>query len=1125
MDEEYENDNVEVVDEAPLAWTKEETRAVMKFYGLKTLDLQVWEDEETTSPTSKQQQIRRNRMSAGINTANENPAIGMDGGGDDTEASDMMDPLGIRSNIFGKGKRRAMHNPSNQRLLISNKNFDSVHFLKTVHGSTSYRDLDNGAKNLRVAIEKRTDVIKQLVKQHFAKFVNAKSTIDSLTSDASELYNPVLQRRDKADRLRAALGILEQWKFFFNLPSVLQENIKKKNFDAAVRDYNKGKYLMESSFTESTSDGQKDGGTEAPDSQNLLPKNHRKVFEKVWAEVEKSISAFKENLFRQLDNRAASLDEQERIMTHLVELSADKDPIWTYLTAQYEWIISQLMTVYRIHVTQIEAILALADSEILTEAQKIALKSAMGDKSDDEIEDPAMFIHRKARKIYGANEEKISIKRSGRLSLVDFKRAVSKVQTKQYEVAFAEDLDLQLWKAVLRVVKDACKVMRKSLQDFWRLCRIYSEDRIQKSKTFENTDPQNPKPKRRADVKKIMQCQSMLKNIAELYSNILSNAFHLKLPLSKIHQTAREQQAIIESRNRRSSSISSARPFRSTAVDITIQLPDETQHHHIDPLPVNASSFLAGHPLTSCHFAVKLMSELVRCFDDIRSMRVGGGTTIEERMLRAIGETADAIKKRVTESICDGVVFESRKFYEYEDWSFDADPRSRSAVFEKKLDENDKIKQMEEEELIAISADATQLIKLFYRFLKFNLRCLERVVTAPVSAELPGKASFGTARGVSTIFFPGATDLIDTSILPVSTSKTAGSSSSATAPDPPVASRAVPPVLLEKVVFTFTESCLGLLDGFEWLATRWTVIEEEDEDLLQALEKLKVNPHSKLDGGNFHLIAGEDDISKRQKGNIALLEKKRKAIDTRKIDSRSLVIICNLVYLKNIVIPKLVALIELKYKTNIAKEVELLNDIMDHLDFILYSNYIRRKAMRVSGLIRHGILYSGLDFNDLARLQEIRSYCYDTLMIFVLAHSEVSDASRRLIKRVLSGLLVALGNDLLHCLREVDKFGVAGKLQAKLETEFLHKTLLNYETDRTKEVFKLIYDTIEQRSETVEQTPAELLDNVKGFLEIANEATAMQFICFKERGAIIEEEEEEEEEVEDETGKEVSIGR
>ena len=51
--------------------------------------------------------------------------------------------------------------------------------------------------------------------------------ITECSSKAQELYNPVLDSRAKAERLRATLVILDRHKEYFNLPSLIANNIKR----------------------------------------------------------------------------------------------------------------------------------------------------------------------------------------------------------------------------------------------------------------------------------------------------------------------------------------------------------------------------------------------------------------------------------------------------------------------------------------------------------------------------------------------------------------------------------------------------------------------------------------------------------------------------------------------------------------------------------------------------------------------------------------------------------------------------------------------------------------------------------------------------------------------------------
>jgi exocyst complex component 2 len=126
-----------------------------------------------------------------------------------------------------------------------------------VHKNTPYRDLEAGLKRLQTSVEKRTETLKQLVKSNFDRFVGAKSTVDAVyrdlkaknldkagygtedfshamndaTEKANEVFQPIIDRKIKADKIRNTLGVLERFKFFFSLPANLHENINRVSAD------------------------------------------------------------------------------------------------------------------------------------------------------------------------------------------------------------------------------------------------------------------------------------------------------------------------------------------------------------------------------------------------------------------------------------------------------------------------------------------------------------------------------------------------------------------------------------------------------------------------------------------------------------------------------------------------------------------------------------------------------------------------------------------------------------------------------------------------------------------------------------------------------------------------------
>lgn len=79
---------------------------------------------------------------------------------------------------------------------------------------------------------RRYDVSAALLQKHL--FVSTADwlikTIPVATSRADAVFEPILDTRMKAERLKSTLGVFERSKFFFNLPGILGEAVEAVSY-------------------------------------------------------------------------------------------------------------------------------------------------------------------------------------------------------------------------------------------------------------------------------------------------------------------------------------------------------------------------------------------------------------------------------------------------------------------------------------------------------------------------------------------------------------------------------------------------------------------------------------------------------------------------------------------------------------------------------------------------------------------------------------------------------------------------------------------------------------------------------------------------------------------------------
>nr|XP_002127048.1 exocyst complex component 2 [Ciona intestinalis] len=139
-----------------------------------------------------------------------------------------------------------------------------------------------------------------------------ESTLNEASENANKLFDTVLSCKDRADSIRNTLNVLQRFKFLFNLPLNIEKNIQRGDYGVVINDYEKAKSL----FSETDVD----------------------VFKKVFAEVEKRIEKFREQLKQEVQELPSPLHRQKKLIRYLLGLGESGDPGWECLVHQHGWI-------------------------------------------------------------------------------------------------------------------------------------------------------------------------------------------------------------------------------------------------------------------------------------------------------------------------------------------------------------------------------------------------------------------------------------------------------------------------------------------------------------------------------------------------------------------------------------------------------------------------------------------------------------------------------------------------------------------------------------------------------------------------------------------------------------------
>jgi exocyst complex component 2 len=79
-------------------------------------------------------------------------------------------------------------------------------------------------------------------------------------------------------------------------------------------------------------------------------------------------------------------------------------------------------------------------------------------------------------------------------------------------------------------------------------------------------------------------------------------------------------------------------------------------------------------------------------------------------------------------------------------------------------------------------------------------------------------------------------------------------------------------------------------------------------------------------------------------------------------DIRILLTVSNLTHLRETIIPRLISQFQTAFKVDMSRDVDMLLEVTDQLDKILFDDYVKRKSGQVGSIIRNGVLGGRVDW-------------------------------------------------------------------------------------------------------------------------------------------------------------------
>lgn len=184
-----------------------------------------------------------------------------------------------------------------------------------------------------------------LTKESEYGVLGIKTPLLDVSAKAEEVWGPALGDREKENSLKLMSATVEQYKQYYEVNAGITAAIRRRDYESIVEGYTKAKRFAEEANVLVQRLGP-DAPTD-PQIQMVL------LAARVWADAEEQIDAFKRDVWKRLETVTSHSrikfvgteeDHHMELISILLELGVDKNPICVWLESRYDSLRNKIQT-------------------------------------------------------------------------------------------------------------------------------------------------------------------------------------------------------------------------------------------------------------------------------------------------------------------------------------------------------------------------------------------------------------------------------------------------------------------------------------------------------------------------------------------------------------------------------------------------------------------------------------------------------------------------------------------------------------------------------------------------------------------------------------------------------------